>query len=94
METSGLKKLGFGKSEFTGKDIVDGSEYRVVDWRIKIADRLFISLSEYHRKRNGMLELVEQSLELTTGTEHVRLKGLTIDELKELIDVLKKYVLP
>ena len=62
METSGLKKLGFGKSEFTGKDIVDGSEYRVVDWRVKITDGLFIILTEYHRKRNGKFELVEQAL--------------------------------
>jgi hypothetical protein len=94
METSGLKKLGFGKSEFTGKDIVDGSEYRVVDWRVKITDGLFIILTEYHRKRNGKFELVEQALELINKYCHIGLRGLSFKELKELIDVLKKYVLP
>ena len=42
MEAKDLIKLGFEKSELTDKDIVDGSEYKVVDWRVKITDGLFI----------------------------------------------------
>ena len=52
MEAKDLIKLGFEKSELTDKDIVDGSEYKVVDWRVKITDGLFIKLEqETHSSR-------------------------------------------
>ena len=54
----------------------------------------YLILTEYHRKRNGKFELVEQALELINKYCHIGLRGLSFKELKELIDVLKKYVLP